>query len=426
MNSPSFVELFSSHEGYICDKWEQYLPVYDAEVGQLVARAKPLSLLEIGVQNGGSLEIWAKLLPAGSEILGIDIDPRCAELALPANVRVLIGDAANREFLDAALGERTFDIIIDDGSHRSSDVIASFKHLFPRLRSSGKYFIEDLHASYWDEFGGGFRKDDSAIEFLKSLIDALHVDHVRDLPAIDAGERAALIAFNRQIARLSFCDSLAVIEKYRQEKTGQFVRMIAGTVLDEASPAWHRYLAQWTSPIAFPSDTMRDAMDSTSRRQAARLTAENAEIQARLLDAQRALAEVEASRETTLAENADLQAKLQHAQRALAEAEAARESSVAENADMQAKLQHAQRALAEAEAARESSSAEWGRKTEALQGELEKERNRSARLRRALTVVREKNTQLHGRLRAIKSSWSWRWSRPVRRMVRALRRHKAE
>jgi hypothetical protein len=43
------------------------------------------------------------------------------------------------------------------------------------------------------------------------LIDALHADHFKDAPNLSADELAALTALNRQIARLCFFDSLAVI-----------------------------------------------------------------------------------------------------------------------------------------------------------------------------------------------------------------------
>jgi hypothetical protein len=66
-------------------------------------------------------------------------------------------------------------VIIDDASHRSDDIIAAFRSTFPRVTPSGLYIIEDLHAAYRHPLGGGFRAPGSAIEWLKGLIDALHV-----------------------------------------------------------------------------------------------------------------------------------------------------------------------------------------------------------------------------------------------------------
>ena len=68
-------DLFLAHTGYISDKWEQYLGIYESELTPIINRGTPISLLEIGVQNGGSLRIWEKYLPSGSEILVVDVDP---------------------------------------------------------------------------------------------------------------------------------------------------------------------------------------------------------------------------------------------------------------------------------------------------------------------------------------------------------------
>ena len=173
----SFSDIFLHHSGYSSDKWSQFLPIYDIELQSVTTRGRPVRLLEIGVQNGGSLQVWHKYLPKGSQIYGIDIDERCRRLTFPPAVKVLIGDAGNRDRLDELLDEEEFDIIIDDGSHQSSDVIEAFQALLPRLAPGGKYFVEDLHASYWSSHGGGFRKDGATVEYLKNIVDGLHTDY---------------------------------------------------------------------------------------------------------------------------------------------------------------------------------------------------------------------------------------------------------
>jgi hypothetical protein len=46
------------------------------------------------------------------------------------------------------------DVVIDDGSHRGADVIASFTYLFDRMRAGGMYAIEDLDCSFQSGYGG--------------------------------------------------------------------------------------------------------------------------------------------------------------------------------------------------------------------------------------------------------------------------------
>ena len=145
--------------------------------GTFVARATPVRLLEIGVQNGGSLEVWSKYLPPDSTIIGIDIDPTVEKLNFNGNVRAFVADINDTDKVDRLIGPEPFDVIIDDGSHTSSDIISTFRRLFPRLALGGKYIVEDLHASYWKSHEGGLRLRSSSIEYFKDVVDALNADY---------------------------------------------------------------------------------------------------------------------------------------------------------------------------------------------------------------------------------------------------------
>src|SRR5262245_20703031 len=121
MKNNNFTDVFLKHDGKRIDKWEQYVGIYEAELESFVERRTPVRLLEIGIQNGGSLELWSKYLPTGSVIRGIDIDERVAHLAFDnANTAVDIADATQASKMEELFGNEAFDIIIDDGSHRSS------------------------------------------------------------------------------------------------------------------------------------------------------------------------------------------------------------------------------------------------------------------------------------------------------------------
>src|SRR5438270_3924347 len=92
------LDVFMEHTGKAIDKWEQYFGVYECELGDLVSDGQPLRLLEIGVQNGGSLELWKKFLPAGSVVRGLDIDARIASLEFESSeVRADVADATDAE-----------------------------------------------------------------------------------------------------------------------------------------------------------------------------------------------------------------------------------------------------------------------------------------------------------------------------------------
>ncbi len=115
-----------------------YLDAYE----RVLDARKPRSVLEIGVQSGGSLRLWATLFPWAEAIVGIDTDPACAELDL-GRAEVVIGDAGDPDRLPVWLLTRTFDLIIDDGSHLLAHTAANMDVWAPRLAPGGVYVVED-------------------------------------------------------------------------------------------------------------------------------------------------------------------------------------------------------------------------------------------------------------------------------------------
>lgn len=165
--------IFLAHQGRPTQKWIGYPEAYDR---QLVPwRGKSVRLLEIGVSQGGSLEIWREFFGAQAVIFGIDIDPTCADRVDAPNA-VRIGSQADPDFLRGVVTEMGgVDIVIDDGSHVAKHQRASFRTLFPLLSEGGLYVMEDTHSSYWPGFfQGGVRRRGTAVEMAKELIDDLH------------------------------------------------------------------------------------------------------------------------------------------------------------------------------------------------------------------------------------------------------------
>src|ERR1700677_1523040 len=104
MSNVRLARLVFEHDGKLTDKWEQYLGIYQGEMERFVAAGKPVRLLEIGVQNGGSLEIWSKFLPPGSAMLGIDIDPAVSNLKFAGNIRAFVADVNDVEKVERCIG----------------------------------------------------------------------------------------------------------------------------------------------------------------------------------------------------------------------------------------------------------------------------------------------------------------------------------
>jgi cephalosporin hydroxylase len=127
-----------------------YADIYD----KYLTGFKVDKMLEIGIARGASIRMWSEYFEHKVEIHGIDID-KCDELRTP-KIIYHQGDQKDIEFLNRKLHGLTFDLIIDDGSHRMRDQQISLKTLFPKLRSGGLYVIEDLHTSFIPEFYSTF------------------------------------------------------------------------------------------------------------------------------------------------------------------------------------------------------------------------------------------------------------------------------
>ncbi|WP_350260883.1 class I SAM-dependent methyltransferase [Pantoea sp. BJ2] len=234
-------QLYQQHEGKSSDKWDIYLDVYDELFFD--RRSNVSSFLEIGVQNGGSLEIWSKYFSSAQHLVGCDINPDCAKLNYDnPSIEVVIGNSSTVEIKEKILSiSSAFDVIIDDGSHVSSDIIKSFLLYFPLIADDGIYIIEDLHASYWESFEGGLYYPYSSMSFLKKLADVPNQEHW----GVKRDAKDYLSPFYRfyncesidsvdysTIHSVTFVNSLCVIKKKKSESNILGSRHIAGTEWD--------------------------------------------------------------------------------------------------------------------------------------------------------------------------------------------------
>ena len=217
----TLTELHSAHVGKVCDKWDHYLVAYDRIFEGY--RSRPVDLLEVGIQNGGSLEIWAKYFAKGRHFIGCDINEKCRDLIFSdGRIDVVVGDAgAERTKSQIAARSKQFDIIIDDGSHTSPDIVKCFAGYFSLLRDGGIYIAEDLHCSYWLEYHGGLTYPLSAIGFFKRLVDVTNRE-AWGVP-IPIGEalrdfsEAYSCSFDADLLEhvysVEFCNSMCVVRK---------------------------------------------------------------------------------------------------------------------------------------------------------------------------------------------------------------------
>jgi cephalosporin hydroxylase len=197
-------EYFLKNQGRLIHKWHHYFEIYHRHFERF--RGRSPVVLEIGVSQGGSLQMWHDYFGKGTRIIGVDVEPRCRQFEDDATT-ILIGDQADPAFL-AQIRERFphIDILIDDGGHYMVEQIVTFGELYPHLQPRGVYLCEDVHTSYLPSWEGGLKRPTTFIEFSKALIDGLHAWY--HMPRDSDIDAFALGTYS-----ITFYDSIVVIEK---------------------------------------------------------------------------------------------------------------------------------------------------------------------------------------------------------------------
>lgn len=199
--------MFLDNTGRVCHKWAHYFPVYENFFARF--RNQSITVFEIGVYMGGSLQLWKKYFGPLATIVGIDIQPECKQFE-EHECHVRIGDQSDMDFLRRVIAEfGNPDIVIDDGGHFQRDMIATFAFLFPNLKNNGVYVVEDLHTSYWRTYGGGLKKPGTFLERCKDMVDSLNAYYYTK-------SEADLPWLTHNLWSISFYDSMVVFEKKRR------------------------------------------------------------------------------------------------------------------------------------------------------------------------------------------------------------------
>lgn len=118
-----------------------YLPTYLGMASQIGTRG---SVLELGIDQGGSLELWLTLFPEGN-VVGVDHNP----LAHVPEGAIGLFTAQDNPGLPARLDHLApFDLVVDDASHRPGPTTRSFDLLWPLVAPGRWYVIEDWGVAF--------------------------------------------------------------------------------------------------------------------------------------------------------------------------------------------------------------------------------------------------------------------------------------
>jgi hypothetical protein len=180
-------KIFSVHKGLT------YFIAYEKHLKRFIGK-NPV-MIEIGIDQGGSLEMWNNYFDGECTIIGIDINDKShiqnkfRENGIN-NIYCLKGDQGNPQFWDSFIneyGDKGIDIILDDGGHTMQQQKLTFSKLIDVISINGLFMCEDLCTSYWPSYGGGVTANwkpfdnystQSMMMILKSLIDDINMNAI--------------------------------------------------------------------------------------------------------------------------------------------------------------------------------------------------------------------------------------------------------
>ncbi len=160
---------------------------------RLIENHKPQTIVELGIQRGGSSVLFHHLANA-EKLVGIEIDENrltaideyIEKNGLTDTLKFYHGiDQSDSTALKAVIKDEFasgIDFIIDDASHLLDETRASFNVLFPHLRPGGIYVIEDwpwAHAKigHPDETPGLYEEKEPLTKLLFEIIMACPSTH---------------------------------------------------------------------------------------------------------------------------------------------------------------------------------------------------------------------------------------------------------
>lgn len=189
----------SSHSSL---KWDNYFEIYEASLKKFIN--KKVTLVEIGVGNGGSLFMWKKFLGSKAKIIGIDLNPDAKKFE-KFGFKIFIGDQADPNFWKKFYSKNgKIDILIDDGGHTNLQQITALMESIENIKNDGLILIEDTHTSFMNYKGFKNPSDYSLINFTNKIIENLH----RRNPMI----KKKMNLFSKKISSIEYFDSIVIIK----------------------------------------------------------------------------------------------------------------------------------------------------------------------------------------------------------------------
>jgi len=194
--APTRIEQCFAQAPALCVKHDSYFQAYEALLASYVGQ--PITFVEVGVFNGGSLHMWREFFGAQARIIGVDLNPAARKWE-SEGFEIFIGDQSDATFWrDFYQAVGPIDILLDDGGHMNHQQLVTAEHAFDHLNDGGMLIVEDVHTSYMPGFNS--KPDHSFVHFAKHIVDAVN----GRFPGIDTGanlyqDRVWSVSFHESI-----------------------------------------------------------------------------------------------------------------------------------------------------------------------------------------------------------------------------------
>ena len=195
------IKCFKSSKKYSI-KWDNYFEIYENIFSNF--KNKKITLVEVGVGDGGSLYMWRSYLGKKCRVIGIELNPDAKKLEKDG-FEIFIGDQSNKGFWKnfyKKVGK--VDILIDDGGHTNIQQITTLIESINYIKDNGAIIIEDTHTSYMKKKGFGNPSKFSLINFSTSLIENIHRRNPNLLKEMNN--------FSKKIYSIEYFDSITVFK----------------------------------------------------------------------------------------------------------------------------------------------------------------------------------------------------------------------
>jgi cephalosporin hydroxylase len=190
---------------YLSIKHSTYFQVY-AELFEQY-RYKPITFVEVGILNGGSLFMWRDYFGPEARIIGIDLNP-LAKKWEKEGFEIYIGSQSDNSFWkDFFNVVGPVDIVLDDGGHTFEQQIVTVDNCIPNIKDGGLAVVEDTHTSYFAHFG--YPSKYSFIEWTKKLIDGIN----SRFPSVNVSN----LPYKESVYSIAFFESIVCLRVDRKK-----------------------------------------------------------------------------------------------------------------------------------------------------------------------------------------------------------------